>query len=151
MTGLTVSLLLSEARTLPGTQDPPSKSGPTLLFWLSLRLPFFTGSTLQHNGIRCSPGNILFFSTSCLYPIPGRGSFSSPFTTHQNYSCTVLSLNFPQPCCNKLDVISPLAKCTLHFLFSSDILGRAIHVYEFASHLPLHWMISHCLYLHYSA
>lgn len=65
----------------PALRDLPPEVSSTLLFWLILRLLFFTESTLQLDRIRCSSGNTLFFSTSCLYAIPGL-EVSLPYLLH---------------------------------------------------------------------
>lgn len=107
----------------------PSKAGPTLLFWFIFRWILFTESALQHNGVRCSSGNMLYSLPPHVSMLGLCLEFSIlPWIACQNFSCTVHSLNFPSPCPSKHYVISPLAPmhaalaCTSQPAFWAELL-----------------------------
>lgn len=89
----------SEARALPRSQGPPSKScsHTSILGFFCFVLRLIVFKNLHSNAMELDAHlethTVLFHLLSLCSCMPGR--FSSPFTAHQNSGCTVHSVNFP--------------------------------------------------------
>lgn len=115
----------------------PSKAGPTLLFWFIFRWILFTESALQHNGVRCSSGNMLYSLHLMSLCLVCAWNFLFSHVLHVKILAALHSLNLPSPCPSKHCVILPLAQCMLHWLLSQHS-GQNCSCHEFAFLIPLH-------------